>query len=365
MEPKINLLQYSGDYMWVDGKYHFGKLNSEDYITLNQSISIINPSYEYSFKLLFLEMQCINNITGTKRLQNLLNEILYPEKDEYIENLEYSSNKLYFDICCKCETNKGETIIIYIEMERYIGQNIHKEMFRYGSSLYFQKCNKTIFIVFYLKLKKNKLNSSQIKPHIEFNDSLKKNNDLVEIVILDDLFSIIQIDLDYISYMLIQGKKPKINGKNLNDNGYSWLKFLGIQSWCTGENDYYYLPNNMNISEELNSAITILSSLNIFMYASIIKNEEKKLNIFEEQYKIGFKIGREEGKRYILNKIEIYKNWIKKFKEDRNFNQFDSLPKISNDEFEKIYNLSDFSNDYEFYIECLNKLLENEKLINI
>ena len=109
MEPKINLLQYSGDYMWVDGKYHFGKLNSEDYITLNQSISIINPSYEYSFKLLFLEMQCINNITGTKRLQNLLNEILYPEKDEYIENLEYSSNKLYFDICCKCETNKGET----------------------------------------------------------------------------------------------------------------------------------------------------------------------------------------------------------------------------------------------------------------
>ena len=27
--------------------------------------------------------------------------------------------------------------------------------------------------------------------------------------------------------------------------------------------------------------------------------------------------------------------------------------------------LSDFSNDYEFYIECLNKLLENEKLINI
>ena len=91
------------------------------------------------------------------------------------------------------------------------------------------------------------------------------------------MFSIIQIDLDYISYMLNQGKKPKINGKYLNDNGYSWLKFLGIQSWCTGKYETYYLPNDMNISKELNSVITILAYLNRHMYSSVIKNETKIL----------------------------------------------------------------------------------------
>ena len=48
-------------------------------------------------------------MTGKKRLQNLLNEILYPEEKEWIVNIEYLPNELYFDICCKCETNKGET----------------------------------------------------------------------------------------------------------------------------------------------------------------------------------------------------------------------------------------------------------------
>ena len=169
-----------------------------------------------------------------------------------------------------------------------IEQDIHKRMFRYGSALYFQKSNKTIFIFFYTNIKKNnknRNNSSQIKPYIEFNDSLKNNNELVELVILDDLFSIIQIDLDYISYMLNQGKKPKINGKYLNDNGYSWLKFLGIQSWCTGKYETYYLPNDMNISEELNSAIKILSYLTRHMYSSVIKHEDKNFNLIINDYK--------------------------------------------------------------------------------
>ncbi len=58
----------------------------------------------------------------------------------------------------------------------YRKQDIHKRMFRYGSALYFQKSNKTIFIFFYTNIKKNnknRNNSSQIKPYIEFNDSQK------------------------------------------------------------------------------------------------------------------------------------------------------------------------------------------------
>ena len=62
------------------------------------------------------------------------------------------------------------------------------------------------------------------------------------------------------------------------------------------------------------------------------------------------------------NKIKIYQNWINIFKEDRKLNQFDSLPKISYDEFKMIYKLSDFKNDNNLYYECLNKLEENKKL---
>ena len=148
------------------GIHYFGTLQNEDYVTYDELISSINPSFDNSFKLLFSGIQNIGDMTGKKRLQNLLNEILYPEEKEWIVNIEYLPNELthvdskqkkdtiYFDICCKCETNKGETIIIYIEIQMYIEQDIHKRMFRYGSALYFQKSNKTIFIFFYTNIKK-------------------------------------------------------------------------------------------------------------------------------------------------------------------------------------------------------------------
>ena len=103
------------------GIHYFGILQNEDYVTYDEPISIINPSFDNSFKLLFSGIQNIGDMTGKKRLQNLLNEILYPEEKEWIVNIEYLPNELthvdskqkkdtiYFNICCKWETNKGET----------------------------------------------------------------------------------------------------------------------------------------------------------------------------------------------------------------------------------------------------------------
>ena len=71
----------------------------EHYKTYDEPISIINPSFDNSFKLLFSGIQNIGGMTGKKRLQNLLNEILYPEEKELIVNIEYLPNELYFDIC--------------------------------------------------------------------------------------------------------------------------------------------------------------------------------------------------------------------------------------------------------------------------
>ena len=185
--------------------------------------------------------------------------------------------------------------MIDIEMQRYIEQAIHKRMFRYGNALYFQSFTKTIVIVLYTlnkKRNKNKNFSFQIMPCLEENEIQEQDdNRLVEITFLNDFFSILQIDLDYTSNMLLQGEKPQINGKYLNDNGYSWLKFLGIQSWCSGNNEIYYLPNNMNISEELNSAISFLSIVDRYMYSSIIINEEKNFNLMNQERQKG----REEG----------------------------------------------------------------------
>ena len=66
MDPKINFWEYNGNYKLINGKYHYGTLEKKDYITYEQPISIINPSFDNSFKLLFSEIIDVDGMRGKK-----------------------------------------------------------------------------------------------------------------------------------------------------------------------------------------------------------------------------------------------------------------------------------------------------------
>ena len=80
--------------------------------------------------------------------------------------------------------------------------------------------------------------------------------------------------------------KIKLDEKELDKVGISWLKLLGIRQWAKTVNNFYYLPKNVHfLSKELESAFILLQSYDEGELIRLLRKEEEDrniLNIYEE-----------------------------------------------------------------------------------
>ena len=285
------------------------ELNDDKRMISNETISIGDPAYDATFKKIFEEGNKMKHISGSQRLVNFLNSILYPNKsEEYIMKVNKVSNEitalnandstcLRFDISCEAEVGPGKKLID-IEMQLSNDPSMIERLFTYGSSLYKSTKKETIVIGLINGEKKNqKYDSSSIKLFQSYNKE-NKDNKQHEL----NFIKIIIINLKEEIENMKSGSKILINDKEIGEVGKNWIKFFGIRHWGFKDDKRYLLPNNIKLSSlELESALYIVRNVNNIQLEKMMNDEEYRLNMeknkYEEGIEEGIEKGREEGKK--------------------------------------------------------------------
>ena len=255
----------------------------------------VEPSYDSVFKTIFGDGNSINEKEGKDRLINLLNSLIFPNEESKIIDINSLSNEkskitkdqdnsgiMRFDISCKAtvlDKKKKTTKIIDVEMQNGKKTNILLRMDNYAYALYQTYQMETVVIAFMNQDYINNENRSQIVNRTVFDNEgniiRKENGPKVIIINLKEEIKKNQ-----------KKEKIKLDEKELNKVGISWLKLLGIRQWAKAVNNFYYLPKNVHfLSKELESAFILLQSYDEGELIRLLRKEEEDrniLNIYEE-----------------------------------------------------------------------------------
>ena len=255
----------------------------------------VEPSYDSVFKTIFGDGNSINEKEGKDRLINLLNSLIFPNEESKIIDINSISNEkskitkdqdnsgiMRFDISCKAtvlDKKKKTTKIIDVEMQNGKKTNILLRMDNYAYALYQTYQMETVVIAFMNQDYINNENRSQIVNRTVFDNEgniiRKENGPKVIIINLKEEIKKNQ-----------KKEKIKLDEKELNKVGISWLKLLGIRQWAKAVNNFYYLPKNVHfLSKELESAFILLQSYDEGELIRLLRKEEEDrniLNIYEE-----------------------------------------------------------------------------------
>jgi len=287
-------------------------------IKKNECIQFVDPSYDTVFKDIFGEGNVCNEKNGNDRLLNLLNSLIFPQKeDKYFTQVTSVSNEkgkiskgnknsgiLRFDISCKAtlyDNKKKINKIINIEMQLGKKTGLIKRMINYAQSLYSIYKTETIVIAFMNQDYINDDNNSQYTKISIYKPQGEKIKDI-------DLYEVIIVNLKNEISKHINNENIYINKKELEIPGICWLKLLGIRQWGKSFNNFYYLPKNVSFpSDEMKSAFILLQKYNELELLGFMRAEEEDNNLA-----ITYK---EEGKKeqILLSLIKIYKEEKEKF----------------------------------------------------
>ena len=299
------------------GKIEKGKIKGEikfilkngEIITenINSCSKFVEPTYDSVFKSIFGDGNLINEKEGKDRLINLLNSLIFPnEESKCIIDINSISNEkskitkdsdnsgiMRFDISCKAtilDKNKKTTKIIDVEMQNGKKTDILLRMDNYAYALYQTYKMETIVIAFMNQDYINDENRSQISIKTVYDNDgniiRKENGAKVIIINLKEEINKNQ-----------EKGKIKLNEKELNEVGISWLKLLGIRQWAKTVNNFYYLPKNVHFSsKELESAFILLQSYDEGELIKLLRKEEEDRNILNIYEKNGEKKGEKKGK---------------------------------------------------------------------
>ena len=293
-ETTFDILNLSGDFKKENNKYKFS-LNDSDIRQLSdETYEIIDPSNDQAFKILFNGEYKINNINGFKRAKSLIQSLLYkfPDNKE-IKTINYWQNEIpevsghnrkklkVLDCPFVCEMNDNSQYIIDLEIQTYFYDGLDLNALTYGYSLTNASGLPVIIIVLLLK-------------EIEFNNSFEKMPfekylNASEYKPIDDFAYVLCFDLNYISDCIDSNIEPELNGFKISKVGKEWVKLLTIRTWmkkCYFKDKIkkYPIPKNLSNSEEVKSAIKILSAWDNSKLVSI-GLKEKENEIIEENIK--------------------------------------------------------------------------------
>ena len=288
----VDILDLNGNVSEYKNQLKFGLINSEENFSTNikEIYSIISPSNDQAFKVLFNGENIINGISGFQRAKSLIKSLLYkfPDNKEIV-SISYMPNEIpevsgknrkklkVLDCPLLCQMNDGSEYIIDLEMQNYWYDGIDINALSYGTALY-NSYNKPVIIILLL-LKDSAVNnySFEIMPFKNnFNEGVYKP--------IDDNVYVICFDLYYILECINKNIQPELNGFEIDKEGKAWIKLLTIKEWMRKFNNdsikRYALPLRLNNSNEIISAITILNKNdNSKLIQSIIKEAENSINI--------------------------------------------------------------------------------------
>ena len=338
-------------------------------ITEPENINIADPSYDLTFKSLFSKVTT-NGVTWEERIISLLSSLFISEKIEEIillnnEHIKTDSDKdkkenlslLKSDLLFRIKLANTQQLV-NIEMQEGVPENEFLDrLINYGRLVRNfneikdpekkspPKKMKTIVIGFLNSRDSNK--KSNFYTFSEFDISnqnyIKRIDNFIEIVI---------INLKDISAKLDKNEDIVLLGKKISTEGKNWLKLLSVRHWGISAGKYKFTIPKLNISSEMDSAISYLKDFN-----------DNKMDLFFEadlNYQHHVKeVAKEMAEDLANQKTEKLSKDIETLKESlltnflTTYKSFD----LNLDNMEKIYkiNLSDFE------LHKIEKLWGNDK----
>ena len=338
-------------------------------ITEPENINIADPSYDLTFKSLFSKVTT-NGVTWEERIISLLSSLFISEKIEEIillnnehiktdsdkdkkENLSLLKSELVFRI--KLANTQQ---IVNIEMQEGVPENEFLDrLINYGRLVRNfneikdpekkspPKKMKTIVIGFLNSRDSNKKSNFYTFSEFDISNQLFKKR-------IDNFIEIVIINLKDISAKLDKNEDIVLLGKKISTEGKNWLKLLSIRHWGISAGNYKFMIPKLNISSEMDSAISYLKDFN-----------DNKMDLFFEadlNYQHHVKeVAKEMAEDLANQKTEKLSKDIETLKESlltnflTTYKSFD----LNLDNMEKIYkiNLSDFE------LDKIEKLWGNDK----
>ena len=362
-ETIFDILNLSGDFKKEKNKYKFSLNNSDIRQLSDETYEIIDPSNDQTFKILFNGEYKINNINGFMRAKSLIKSLLYkfPNNKE-IKTINYWQNEIpevsghnrkklkVLDCPFLCEMVDNSQYIIDLEMQNYFYNGLDLNALTYGNSLRNASGLPVIIIVLLLK-EEDSNNSFEIMP-------FKKYLNASEYKPIDDFVYVLCFDLNYISDCIDSNTEPELNGFKISKVGKEWVKLLAIRTWmkkCYFKDKIkkYPIPKNLSNSEEVKSAIKILSASDNSKLMSIVLKEKENEIICED-----------------IRYRTIIEIWIKAFlKGNNNFNYLNSLvpfPEVAPEYLVKICKTFLKKDNFKLFLNMLieSKIIGSKRIYN-
>ena len=348
----VSLLELTGLYNVEYDKVCFFANNKIITCKYENIYKLIDPVYDQTFKSIFTFGHESNNISGKQRIISFLNSLLSSKYGEKITDVEYLPNEFVepnekgrigmriVGIVLKANFESGRILYIDLEIQTTFYQKISKRWVEYASRLFSNARKDTLVLVLQIGDEENYFYS--ILP------IKKENNTSTFGKKVDETFEIISIDVNK-AISLIRANYPiEFENIQVSEEGKNWLKLIGLRFWIRPYNKYYILPNELNASSEILSAIYLLSKFTPENVEEIIRNENK------------MKLAFEDGFYYCEEKIQedyTIKLWMNLFK-----NGITNLPptEIEKVKEKKVRQL--FKND-PYLVNFISFLSQNGKLI--
>ena len=232
-----------------NGRYLFDLSDSNlpyPYYDTFKSTLIVDPSFDSSFKALFL-----NN---KERLQNFLNCVFFQPLDMEISNLEYiigerddigkryNLNSLKADIACKAEILGKNNVILDIEIQINWLEEVDFKFLSYGAFLKnacikaekeenkpsfkgrAKKIYNNIMVIGFILDEKKPYYSNKI-------ELLRTTSNLNQQTIIPEI-KIYEINIYKELENFKFNKEIKLFGKKLSKEGVDWIKLIGLRFWA-------------------------------------------------------------------------------------------------------------------------------------
>ncbi len=300
------------DILYVGPTSEFLEMNGMTPFDPMRMVKIAEPTYDQTFKALFVGNEQIEGYTPNQRLISLLNGLLYPEADEDDEALKIrrifplnseitqigmtdARGVLRFDIACTCECWSGQSHltregaiperkgVVNVEMQKTKDVKFGERLQTYASALY-RKYNCEVQIIAFMghKTVAVRNDSIAIKPFLVSHLTGEP------ITPMEGVTDVGAIDLRFCADMLNEGKNIMYNAKPLGKIGREWLKLLSINQWQnTGS---YYVALN-GLTPEIRSAVTILGQFDDVALMQMENNLQAEIGMMAAAEEAG----REEG----------------------------------------------------------------------
>jgi len=317
-----------------DGIGIFKKLDNTE-VELSYK-SLADPTYDQTFKTLFIGDTKINGINSEQRLMSILNSLLFldtNENDLKIRKIKYLPNEkvdfnidvLKVDVICECicwELGKGEVkeedqtkFCVVFEMQiKYTSDFIYRFKNYKDSFKSFHRMPVVIisflnykdgfdpFYIFSKKFEGKKIRGIGSFIMDDENNPLALQSKFYNNVFFFHLKSEIN-DLN-------QNKVLKLNNKALNSTGMAWIKLLSLRHWASEDYSYdvkrYIIPGEMSdLPIEIQSAISILQFISNEDLKLFIESENEAFSRYGDIYKEGEKNGLKEGLKKGEKKMEL------------------------------------------------------------